>query len=298
MAGEAPDDNDRFLCEVVWLHETPLARGRSYLLVWGTSSVAATVTNVRDKVDRASGHLHATRDLHLDDKGHIEIATDAPVVLDAPFLLVDRAHGGTVASGAVIHGMRRGINVHAQHLEVDRAARQELGGHAGKVLWLTGLPASGKSTIAARAEKELHRRGIRTYVLDGDNLRLGLNKDLGFTPEDRAENVRRVGEVARLMMDAGLVVLVGLVSPVQQDRDAVRGRFAPGEFCEVFVDTPLSVCEERDPKGLYRKARLGVIPNLTGVGQGYEAPHHPELIVDGAGAVDPAVQAVVLLALS
>jgi len=146
-------------------------------------------------------------------------------------------------------------------------------------------------------EKELHLRGVRTYVLDGDNVRLGLNKDLGFTPEDRAENVRRVGEVARLMMDAGLVVLVCLVSPVQEDRDAVRGRFAPGEFCEVFVDTPLAVCQERDPKGLYRKARLGLIPNLTGVGQDYEVPRSPELVVDGSGTLEAAVQAVLRLTL-
>jgi bifunctional enzyme CysN/CysC len=303
---DAPAANDRFSCELVWLHERPLARGRSYLLVSGPLSVPATVTGVRDKVDVESGHLHSTRDLHINEIGHVEIATDAPVVLDSysqvrdtgSFLLVDRVHFDTVAAGLVVHPMRRGVNVHEQHFEVDRAARQELSGHAGKVIWLTGLPGSGKSTIAARVEKALHLRGIHTYVLDGDNLRLGLNKDLGFTPEDRAENVRRVGEVSRLMMDAGLVVLVCLVSPVQEDRDAVRERFAPGEFCEVFVNTPLAVCQERDPKGLYRKAKLGVIPNLTGVGQDYEVPQNPELVADGAGDVDSAVEAVVRLAVS
>jgi len=301
----APAANDRFACEVVWLHERPLARGRSYLLVCGPLSVPATVTAIRDKVDVESGHLHSTRDLLINEIGHVEIATDIPIVLDSysevrdtgSFLLVDRVQFDTVAAGLVVHPMRRGVNVHEQRFEVDRAARQELSGHAGKVIWLTGLPGSGKSTIAAQVEKELHLRGTRTYVLDGDNLRLGLNKDLGFTPEDRAENVRRVGEVARLMMDAGLVVLVCLVSPVQEDRDAVRGRFAPGEFCEVFVDTPLAVCQERDPKGLYRKARLGLIPNLTGVGQDYEVPRSPELVVDGSGTLEAAVQAVLRLAL-
>jgi len=303
---DAPAANDRFSCELVWLHERPLARGRSYLLVSGPLTVSATVTAVRDKVDVESGHLHSTRDLQINEIGHVEIATDTPIVLDSfsqvrdtgSFLLVDRVHFDSVAAGLVVHPMRRGVNVHEQRFEVDRAAREELSGHVGKVIWLTGLPGSGKSTIAAHVEKELHLRGVRTYVLDGDNVRLGLNKDLGFTPADRAENVRRVGEVARLMMDAGLVVLVGLVSPVQEDRDAVRGRFASGEFYEVFVNTPLAVCQERDPKGLYRKAQLGLIPNFTGVGQDYEVPHHPELVVDGSGALDPAVQAVIRLALS
>ena len=192
----------------------------------------------------------------------------------------------------MLHEMRRGANVHAQAFDSDRDRRAELMGHGAKVLWFTGLPGSGKSTIANAVERELNGRGVHTYVLDGDNVRLGLNKDLGFTPEDRAENVRRVGEVARLMHDAGLVVLVCLVSPFAADRDAVRARFQPGEFVEIHVDTPLEVCQARDPKGLYRQADQGSIPNLTGVGQGYEPPTAPELVVSGAADLHAAVRAV------
>ena len=305
QAGEARVPNDRYSVEVVWLSEQPLARGRTYELVSGPLRVPATVTTIRDKVDVESGHRHAARDLSINEIGHVEIATDIPVLLDqyadvrdtGSFLLVNRGTGDTMAAGMMLHDLRRGQNVHAQQFDSDRARRTALMGHQPKVLWFTGLPGSGKSTIANEVEKELHDRGIHAYILDGDNVRLGLNKDLGFTPEDRAENVRRVGEVARLMHDAGLVVIVCLVSPYRADRDAVRARFEPGEFVEIHVDTPLEVCMARDPKGLYRQAGQGSIPNMTGVGQDYEAPTQAELVVSGDGDLGVAVKAALSAAL-
>ena len=301
QAGETRTPNDRYSAEVVWLSEQPLARGRTYELVSGPLRVPATVTTIRDKVDVESGHRHAARDLHINEIGHIEIATDAPILLDryaevrdtGAFLLVNRITGDTVAAGMMLHDLRRGQNVHAQAFDSDAARRTTLMGHDAKVLWFTGLPGSGKSTIANEVEKELHARGIHTYILDGDNIRLGLNKDLGFTPEDRAENVRRVGEVARLMHDAGLMVLVCLVSPYRSDRDAVRARFNAGDFVEIHVNTPLEVCMQRDPKGLYRQAGQGNIPNMTGVGQDYEAPTEAEITVSGVGDLAAVVKTVV-----
>ena len=301
QAGEARVPNDRYAVELVWLSEQPLARGRSYELVSGPLKVPATVTSIRDKVDVESGHRHASRDLVINEIGHVEIATDAPILLDqyeqvrdtGSFLLVNRITGDTVAAGLMLHDMRRGVNVHAQAFESDRARRAQQMGHPSKVLWFTGLPGSGKSTIANAVEHELVALGMHTYILDGDNVRLGLNKDLGFTPEDRAENVRRVGEVSRLMSDAGLIVLVCLVSPYRDDRDAVRRRFATGDFVEIHVDTPLEVCQERDPKGLYRQAEQGSIPNMTGVGQDYEAPLDAELVVSGTGSVQEIAKHIV-----
>lgn len=294
--------NDRFAAEVVWLGETPLARGRSYELVSGPLRVSATVTTVVDRVDIESGHQHASRDLSINDIGHIEIATDSPIALDlyqavrstGSFLLVQRGSFETVGAGMITGYLQRGRDVHQQVFDASKESRATLMGHKSKVLWFTGLPGSGKSTIANAVERELHARGVHTYILDGDNVRLGLNKDLGFTPEDRAENVRRVGEVARLMSDAGLVVMVCLVSPYQSDRDAVRERIG-ADFAEIFVDTPLEICMKRDPKGLYRQAGQGRISNMTGVGQGYEVPSAPDLVINGAGSLDDAVRNVVAL---
>lgn len=291
--------NDRFAAEVVWLGETPLARGRSYELVCGPLRVPATVTTLVDRVDIESGHRHASRDLSINDIGNVEIATDVPVMLDlystvrhtGSFLLVQRGSFETVGAGMVTGQLQRGRDVHRQIFDTGKDARAALMGHSSKVLWFTGLPGSGKSTIANAVEQELQSRGVHTYILDGDNVRLGLNKDLGFSPEDRAENVRRVGEVARLMSDAGLVVMVCLVSPYAADRDAVRERVGE-DFVEIFVDTPLEVCMERDPKGLYRQAGAGRITNMTGVGQGYEAPTAADVVVDGAGDIKIAVDTV------
>jgi bifunctional enzyme CysN/CysC len=292
---------DRFAVDMVWLGEEPLAHGRSYLLVSGSRSVPATVTNVRHRLDVVAGHEHAARILEMNDIGRVEVATDKPVPMDpysvvrdtGGFLLVDRVTADTVAAGMVRHAMRRSTNVVRHDYAVDVEARRLLMGHEGKVVWLTGLSGAGKSTIADAAVRKLHALGVHTFVLDGDNVRHGLNKDLGFTPEDRAENVRRVAEVGKLMADAGLVVFVALVSPFTSDRRAARDLFAPGEFVEVYVDTPLDVVSERDTKGLYAKAAAGTLPNLTGVGQEYEPPDSPELVLRGVGDLDESVTALV-----
>ncbi|HBJ73462.1 MAG TPA: adenylyl-sulfate kinase, partial [Actinobacteria bacterium] len=258
------------------------------------------VTNVRNRINVVTGHEDAVRILEMNAIGRVEIATDRPIPMDpyslsrdtGGFLLVDRVTSDTVAAGLTRHAMRRAFNVVPHTYDVDRGARQLLNGHPGKVLWLTGLPGSGKSTIADAAVRKLHALGVHTYVLDGDNVRTGLNKDLGFTPEDRAENVRRVAEVAKLMMDAGVVVLVALVSPYRSDRRAARDIFDGGDFIEVYVDTPVEVCAERDPKGLYAKAAAGNLPNMTGAGQAYEIPEHPDLVLRGEGDLDAAAEQV------
>jgi bifunctional enzyme CysN/CysC len=302
LAAQDPDGAnlqpaDRFSVDMVWLGEEPLAHGRSYLLVSGSRSVPATVTNVRHRLDVVSGHEHAARLLEMNDIGRVEVATDRPIPMDpyarcrdtGGFLLVDRVTADTVAAGLVRHVMRRAFNVVPHTYEVDEHARATLMGHEGKVVWLTGLPGSGKSTIADEAVRRLHALGVHTFVLDGDNVRTGLNKDLGFTAEDRAENVRRVAEVAKLMREAGLVVFVALVSPYRGDREAAAGLFEEGQFLEVYVDTPVEVCAERDPKGLYAKAAAGDLPNMTGMGQSYEVPENPDLILHGIGDLDTEV---------
>ncbi|MGV1005750.1 MAG: adenylyl-sulfate kinase [Candidatus Nanopelagicales bacterium] len=295
---------DRFSADVVWLGEQPLAHGRSYLLGAGPLLVPVVVTAVRHRLDVSTGREDAARVLSLNDVGRVEIATDRPVPLETyarsrdagSFVLIDRLTADTVAAGMVRFALRRSANVTEQEFQVDRSARELLAGHRGRVLWLTGLSGSGKSTIADAAERTLHAQGVRTFVLDGDNVRHGLNKDLGFTPADRAENVRRVAEVARLMVEAGVVVFVALVSPFRGDRRAARELFAPGDFQEVYVDTPVEVCASRDVKGLYAKAAAGDLPNLTGVGQDYEPPLQADLVVSGAGDLsDPVAQVVRLV---
>ncbi|CAB4872679.1 MAG: adenylyl-sulfate kinase [Actinobacteria bacterium] len=288
---------DRFSADLVWLAEEPLAHGRSYLLVSGSRSVPATVTNVRYRLDVVSGHEHSARLLDMNDVGRVEIATDRPIPMDpystsrdtGGFLLVDRVTADTVAAGLTRHAMRRAFNVVPHTYDVDHDARVLMMGHPGKVVWLTGLPGSGKSSIADAAVRRLHALGVHTYVLDGDNVRAGLNKDLGFTPEDRAENVRRVAEVSKLMLDSGLVVFVALVSPYRSDRLSAKALFEPGEFLEVYIDTSVDVCAERDPKGLYAKAAAGSLPNMTGMGQVYEEPEHPDLVLHGVGDIEATV---------
>ncbi|MEW1845687.1 adenylyl-sulfate kinase [Nonomuraea angiospora] len=281
---------------LVWTAEEPLRHGRSYLLLAGSRSVPAVVTGVRGRMDVVSGKQFAARTLGLNDIGTVELTTDTPISLDGyrtcrdtgSFLLVDRVSKETVAAGMVRHALRRGRNVVPHAYTVDRDARQRLKGQRAKVLWLTGLPGAGKSTIANALERRLHAMGLHTYVLDGDNVRSGLNKDLGFTPEDRAENVRRVAELTRILLDAGLIVIVALVSPFRTDRAVAKSLFQPGDFAEVWVDTPAEVCARRDPKGLYAQAKAGTLPNLTGLGQAYEPPEHADLVVDGTGSLDDA----------
>ena len=300
-SGPSLQPADRFGVDMVWLGEEPLAHGRSYLLISGSRSVPATVTSVRHRLDVVSGHEHAARVLKMNDIGRVEIATDRPIPMDpyeqcrdtGGFLLVDRVTADTVAAGLSRHAMRRAFNLVPHDYEVDHQARSALMGHPARVVWLTGLSGSGKSTMADAAVRKLHAMGIHTYVLDGDNVRTGLNKDLGFTPEDRAENVRRVAEVSKLMRDSGVVVFVALVSPYRSDRETAASLFAEGEFVEVFVDTPYDICSERDPKGLYAKAAAGNLPNMTGVGQIYEPPVSPDLILRGTGDLEASADLLV-----
>jgi bifunctional enzyme CysN/CysC len=299
--GEAAEHFPRpataFAADLVWTGEEELRHGRSYLLLAGSLAVPAVVTAIRGRRDVVSGDEMAARTLKMNDIGHVEISTDTAVPLDpyplsrdtGGFLLVERVSRDTVAAGLVRHALRRAHNVVPHAFTVDQEARALLKSQRPRVLWLTGLPGAGKSTIADALERKLHGMGMHTYVLDGDGVRTGLNKDLGFTPEDRAENVRRVAETAKLMMDAGLIVIVSLVSPFRGDRRAAKGLFKEGEFLEVWVDTPSDVVVERDPKGLYAKAKAGTLPNMTGVGQMYEPPEHPDLVVKGSGEVDTAV---------
>jgi bifunctional enzyme CysN/CysC len=287
-----------FSAALVWTAQEPLRHGRSYLLQAGPRAVPAVVTTVRNRLDVVSGRQLAARTLGINDIGTVELTTDSPIPLDAydtsrttgSFLLVDRISKETVAAGMVRFALRRGRNIVPHTYTVDRDARQRLKGQRARVLWLTGLPGAGKSTIADALERRLHAMGLHTYVLDGDNVRSGLNKDLGFTPEDRAENVRRVAEAARLLLDAGLIVIVALVSPFRADRAAARSLFDAGDFVEAWVDTPAEVCAHRDPKGLYAKAKAGLLPNMTGLGQVYEAPEHPDVVVDGTGSLDDATE--------
>ncbi|HOB99367.1 MAG TPA: adenylyl-sulfate kinase [Verrucomicrobiota bacterium] len=292
---------DRFAAHVVWLSESELIHSRSYYLLNGSTMVPATVTAIRHRLNIRNGDHESARTLKINEIGVIEVATDARVAL-APygenrnsgnFILVDRVSLNTVGAGMVIHALRRATNITEHHYAVTKAVRAAQKHQRARLVWLTGLSGSGKSTLADALERRLYGLGLHSYVLDGDNLRLGLNKDLGFTKEDRAENVRRVAEVGRLMVDAGLVVIVALVSPFAIDRNHARELFEEGEFIEVWVKTPTEICAQRDPKGLYRKAKAGLLPNLTGVGQEYEPPANPELVLDGTEEIAVNVEKLV-----
>jgi bifunctional enzyme CysN/CysC len=280
---------DRFKANLVWLGDTELIQSRSYYLISGSMQVPATVTSIKYRLDVNSGKHDAADLLQMNEIGVVEIATDSPISLDTyknerntgSFILVDRVTLNTVAAGMVIHALRRSENVSEHHYEIDALTRAAQKNQSSKVIWLTGLSGSGKSTIANELEKQLFANGLHSYVLDGDNLRHGINKDLGFTKADRAENVRRVAHIAQLMSDAGLIVIVALISPFSTDRESARSLLEPGKFVEVWVKTPTEVCIERDPKGLYKKAAAGSIPNMTGIGQEYEAPESAELVLDG-----------------
>jgi bifunctional enzyme CysN/CysC len=279
---------DQFEATIVWMHERPMLQGRSYQMKLGPQTVMATVAPLKYKVNVNTLEHVAANTLELNDIGVCGIALSKPVVFEpyaenrdlGGFILVDRVTNATVGAGLLHFALRRSQNVHWQALDIDKSARADLKGQRPCVVWFTGLSGGGKSTIANLLEKHLHALGRHTYILDGDNVRHGLNKDLGFTDADRVENIRRVAEVARLMVDAGLIVLVSFISPFRAERRMARTLLSDGEFVEVFVDAPLAVAEARDPKGLYKKARRGELKNFTGIDSPYEAPEKPELQID------------------
>jgi bifunctional enzyme CysN/CysC len=288
-ASDAPAQvASQFSATVVWMDEQPLLRGRSYLMRIGSASAIATVMPIRHRVDIETGAHVAAEKLLLNEIGDVEIELDRKIAFDpynqqrdtGGFILIDRVSHLTSGAGMLRFALRRADNLRWQEVDVNKAARRQLAGHGSAVVWLTGLSGAGKSTIANALEKRLHASGVRTYLLDGDNVRHGLCKDLGFTAQDRVENIRRVAEVARLMVDAGLVVICALISPFEAERRMARELLADGEFFEVFVDVPLAVAETRDPKGLYRKARAGDLKNFTGIDSPYEVPTAPELVID------------------
>ena len=280
-----PEVADQFAAHVVWLNDNPMLPGRTYSLRIGTHSVAATVTALKYGTDIETGEHAAVTTLAINDIGYCNLATTEPIAFDpyaknretGAFILVDRQTGATSGAGMADFPLYRASNLVKQDYEIDKNFRAKMKAQRAAVVWFTGLPSAGKSTVLNLVEQKLSRRGIHTYALDGDNLRLGLNRDLGFTEADRVENVRRAGEVARLMVDAGLVVLCAFVSPFRNERRSVRERHDTGEFIEVFVDTSLAICEARDPKGLYAKARAGKAFHVTGIDSPYEPPEDPEI---------------------
>ncbi|RIY41553.1 sulfate adenylyltransferase subunit CysN [Neopusillimonas maritima] len=278
---------DQFEATIVWMHDDPGLVGRSYEMKLANQWAGATLTTIKHRINVNTLAHEAARQLGLNDISVCNVALSRPVAFDTyanlpalgGFILVDRFTHATVAAGMITHSLRRAQNVHRQALSITREDRERLNGHPGKVIWFTGLSGSGKSTIANALEKQLHEQGRRTYILDGDNIRQGLNKDLGFTEADRVENIRRIAEVAKLMMDAGLIVMTAFISPYRREREMARELIGEERFIEVFVDTPLEVCEARDPKGLYKRARKGEIPNMTGINSAYEAPERPDVLV-------------------
>ncbi len=296
--GARPELSDQFAAHLLWMSEDELLPGRQYLLKLGTTTIPANVSTLKHKVDvNTLDHLAAPT-LMLNEVGYANISASQPIVFDAyhdnrdtgGFILIDRFTNATVAAGMIDFGLRRATNVHWQALDIDKNVRGQAKGQRPAVLWFTGLSGSGKSTIANLVERTLFAQGRHTYLLDGDNVRHGLNRDLGFTDADRVENIRRVGEAARLFVDAGLIVLVSFISPFRSERRMARELLAPGEFIEVYVDTPIEICMQRDPKGLYQKAMAGQIKNFTGIDSPYEPPENPDITLSTA-VTDPAILA-------
>ena len=284
-ADAPPEVADQFEARLLWLSELPLVPGRQYLLKLACKEATASVTAIKFLEDVNTGTHLAAKLLQLNDIARVTLSTSAPLVFEpyannptlGGFVLIDKLSCETVGAGMIEFALRRASNIHWQAITVNQAARAQLKQQQPRCIWLTGLSGSGKSTLVNLLEQRLHQDGRHTYVLDGDNLRHGLNRDLGFTEADRVENIRRVAQVARLMVDAGLIVLVSLISPYRADRAMARSLFAEGEFVEVFVDAPLATCEQRDVKGLYAKARRGELKNFTGIDSPYEAPLAPEV---------------------
>ena len=303
-AGSPPEVADQFEAHLVWMSERPLLPGRSYWLKLGAETVGARISDLRHKVNVDTGELLAAPTLGLNDIGLCTLALDAPVAFEpyavnrdlGGFILIDRMTNETAGAGMIRFALRRSSNIHLQALTVSRTDRAALKHQSPLVLWFTGLSGAGKSTIANRVEQRLLAEGLHSVLLDGDNLRHGLNRDLGFTDADRVENIRRVAEVARLMTDAGLIVLVSFISPFREERRMARERMEAGEFLEIFIDVPLDVAEARDVKGLYAKARAGQLSHFTGIDSPYEAPEAPELRIDAADCpVDEAADRIIAL---
>ena len=284
------------------MHEEALLPGRPYLLKIGTQTVTASVTDIKYQVNVNTLEHTAAKQLELNGIGVCNLSLDRAIAFDAyqankdtgGFILIDRLSNTTVAAGMLHFALRRSQNIHYQHVDVNKAARAAAKHQQPAVLWFTGLSGAGKSTIANLVEKKLHAFGNHTYLLDGDNVRHGLNKDLGFTDADRVENIRRISEVSKLMVDAGLIVLTAFISPFTAERRMAREQLAADEFIEVFVDTPLEIAEERDVKGLYKKARAGELKNFTGIDSAYERPEAPEIHLNAANlTVEEAAEQVI-----
>lgn len=286
-----PHVADQFSANVIWFNETPLVPGRMYLLRTETDQVSAKVSQLKHRVNINNFAHEAARSLEMNEVGVCDFSLQAQITFDAfadnkatgTFILIDRMTNATVGAGMFLHPLRRAANIHWQKLDVNKAARAEQKQQTSSILWFTGLSGSGKSTIANLLERKLHAAGRHTYILDGDNIRHGLNRDLGFKPEDRVENIRRVAEVAKLMADAGLIVLVSLISPFRAERQMARELVERHEFMEIFVDTPLEECIERDPKGLYARALKDEIKNFTGIDSPYEQPETPDIRLNTSG---------------
>lgn len=284
------ETTDQFEATLVWMNEEPGLIGRSYDIKLATQWASASITDIKHRVDINTLAHEASKQLSLNDISLCTLAISKPLVFDSyqnaktlgSFILVDRISNATVAAGMITHSLRRAQNVHKQALSITRKEREKLNGHKGKVIWFTGLSGSGKSTLANALEIELYAQGYRTYILDGDNVRQGLNKDLGFADADRVENIRRITEVAKLMLDAGLIVMAAFISPFLRERQMAREIIGEENFFEIYISTSLEVCEQRDVKGLYKRARLGQLPNLSGVGSPYEPPVAAELEINAA----------------
>ncbi|MCY7339944.1 MAG: sulfate adenylyltransferase subunit CysN [Sphingomonas bacterium] len=301
-AADPPQAADQFDATLVWFDEEPLVPGRGYWIKLGTQTATATVQHPKYQVNVNTLEHLAAPTLELNAIGVAEVLVDRDLVFESyadshvlgGFILIDKLTNATVAAGMLNFALRRASNIHRQHLDVSRETHARLKGQKPAVLWFTGLSGAGKSTIANLVEKQLALRGRHTFLLDGDNVRHGLNRDLGFTETDRIENIRRVGEVAKLMADAGLIVLTAFISPFRAERDMVRAMMAPGEFVEIFVDTSLEQAEARDTKGLYAKARAGQLANFTGIDSPYEAPEQPDIRIDtGTMSAEAAAEAII-----
>jgi bifunctional enzyme CysN/CysC len=292
-ASDPPEVADQFEATIVWMDENELLPGRGYWMKLGTQTVTATVQHPKYEVNVNTLEHLAAPTLNLNSIGVAQVTTDREIVFEpyavegsspnralGGFILIDKLTNATVAAGMLHFALRRALNIHRQHLDVSRETHAQIKGQTPAVLWFTGLSGAGKSTIANLVEQKLVARGRHTFLLDGDNVRHGLNRDLGFTEADRIENIRRVGEVARLMSDAGLIVLTAFISPFRAERHMVRRMVPEGEFFEIFVDTPLAEAEKRDAKGLYAKARAGELRNFTGIDSPYEEPEAPEIRID------------------